>query len=350
VAGTFAVICGLLGALANGITMAVILKDKKIKSHCTTPAIFFLSLSDFVFCTISLPSQAVRYFTRGWPFGEDSWTCKFYPLVIFSNIALSVFILCLIAVNRAAVLYDFRMGKRWFTWKRTAIMVVLLWIFAALFMIPNLTGTWGETGFEESTFSCTVLNQPEKERGINPLRVIMTIGISLPLIVIGASYSILLKRLKEALQTGITSPTNESLHDKEIQVTKTILLVCVFFVLLFIPTALIIILDPLPPPDKDDYKHAKPMLHVIGYIINWCSAIVNPFIYVFTNQSYMASFKKTVKFNTLFTTWTPKGGNKRPKQQVVPADSPDVETPIIKNQFRNVKDHQQNKDTEETPV
>ena len=37
VAGTFAVICGLLGALANGITMAVILKDKKIKSHCTTP-------------------------------------------------------------------------------------------------------------------------------------------------------------------------------------------------------------------------------------------------------------------------------------------------------------------------
>ena len=92
------------------------------------------------------------------------------------------------------------------------------------------------------------------------------------------------QRLKEALQTGITSPTNESLHDKEIQVTKTILLVCVFFVLLFIPTALIIILDPLPPPDKDDYKHAKPMLHVIGYIINWCSAIVNPFIYVFTNQ------------------------------------------------------------------
>ena len=66
--------------------------------------------------------------------------------------------------------------------------------------------------------------------------------------------------------------------------------------------------------------------------------------------SYMASFKKTVKFNTLFTTWTPRGGNKRPKPQVVPADSPDVQTPIIKNQPLNVEDHQQNKDTEETPV
>ena len=64
----------------------------------------------------------------------------------------------------------------------------------------------------------------------------------------------------------------------------------------------------------------------------------------------MASFKKTVKLNTLFTTWTPRGGNKRPNQQVVPADSPDVETPIIKNQPRNAEDHQQNKDTDETPV
>ena len=64
----------------------------------------------------------------------------------------------------------------------------------------------------------------------------------------------------------------------------------------------------------------------------------------------MASFKKTVKFNTLFTTWTPRGGNKRPKQQVVPADSPDVETPIIKNLPGKVQDNQQKKDTEETEL
>ncbi len=66
--------------------------------------------------------------------------------------------------------------------------------------------------------------------------------------------------------------------------------------------------------------------------------------------SYMASFKKTVNLNTLFTTWSPRRDNKRPRQQVVPADSPDVETPIIKNQPRNVEDNQQNKETEETPV
>ena len=37
VAGTFAVICSLLGFVANAITMYVILSDKKVKNHCTTP-------------------------------------------------------------------------------------------------------------------------------------------------------------------------------------------------------------------------------------------------------------------------------------------------------------------------
>ena len=71
-------------------------------------AIFFLSLSDLLFCTIPLPLQAVRYFSEGWPFGEESWTCKLYPWLLFSNIALSLYILVLISVNRAIVLHDFR--------------------------------------------------------------------------------------------------------------------------------------------------------------------------------------------------------------------------------------------------
>ena len=61
VAGTFAVICGLLGALANGITMAVILKDKKIKSHCTTPGkslkSIFLQILYLLFFDIKPPNN-----------------------------------------------------------------------------------------------------------------------------------------------------------------------------------------------------------------------------------------------------------------------------------------------------
>ena len=87
--------------------------------------------------------------------------------------------------------YDFRLAERWFTWKRTAIIVTFLWIFSSLFFIPNLTGAWGQTGFEKQTFSCTVLH--DKDAGLNPLRVILGIGIILAVLIIGVSYFLLIK-------------------------------------------------------------------------------------------------------------------------------------------------------------
>ena len=94
------------------------------------------------------------------------------------------------AIN-SGINYDFRLAVRWFTWKRTAIIVTLLWIFTSLFFIPNLTGAWGQTGFEKPTFSCTVLY--DKDAGVNPLRVIFGIGIILAVLIIGVSYFLLIK-------------------------------------------------------------------------------------------------------------------------------------------------------------
>ena len=44
----------------------------------------------------------------------------------------------------------------------------------------------------------------------------------------------------------------------EYQVTKTILITCISFVLLNVPTALIMMFDPMPP------KGALPWLHIVG--------------------------------------------------------------------------------------
>ena len=44
----------------------------------------------------------------------------------------------------------------------------------------------------------------------------------------------------------------------EYQVTKTILITCISFVLLNVPTALIMMFDPMPP------KGALPWLHILG--------------------------------------------------------------------------------------
>ena len=49
-----------------------------------------------------------------------------------------------------------------------------------------------------------------------------------------------------------------TMRDMEYQVTKTILITCISFVLLNVPTALIMMFDPMPP------KGDLPWLHILG--------------------------------------------------------------------------------------
>ena len=41
-------------------------------------------------------------------------------------------------------------------------------------------------------------------------------------------------------------------------------------------------------------------LHVTLYLLAWCSTIINPVIYVFSNPFYKKAFKKTFNFNNKF--------------------------------------------------
>ena len=61
VGGSFAMLCAILGVLVNSITMYVIIARKSLRYHCTSPSLFFLSLSDLAFCTVCLPLQGIRF-------------------------------------------------------------------------------------------------------------------------------------------------------------------------------------------------------------------------------------------------------------------------------------------------
>ena len=100
VGGTFALICAILGIIVNSITMYVIIARKSIRYHCTSPALFFLSLSDLWYSAFCLPLQAIRFFLMDWPFGRDNWTCQWFPLIFYTNIISFLLIMSLIGVNR----------------------------------------------------------------------------------------------------------------------------------------------------------------------------------------------------------------------------------------------------------
>ena len=55
IGGIGAILCALLGTISNGLTMWVILKRSKIRGHLTSPLLFLMCLSNFVFSLVGLP-------------------------------------------------------------------------------------------------------------------------------------------------------------------------------------------------------------------------------------------------------------------------------------------------------
>jgi len=69
----------------------------------------------------------------------------------------------------------------------------------------------------------------------------------------------------------------QSLKKKEKQLTKMLFIIFVCFMLTYLPAFVVKRFD-------EDYE--RPTAHVLCYIINWLSVIVNPVIYVVTNGKY----------------------------------------------------------------
>ena len=67
---------------------------------------------------------------------------------------------------------------------------------------------------------------------------------------------------------------------KPVELCKICIHIISGYTLCFLPTTLVMVIDPMPP------KRNYPGLHVGTYIIFWCSGFINPIIYIMTNKYY----------------------------------------------------------------
>uniref|UniRef100_A0A1A9W9Z2 G-protein coupled receptors family 1 profile domain-containing protein n=1 Tax=Glossina brevipalpis TaxID=37001 RepID=A0A1A9W9Z2_9MUSC len=70
----------------------------KIRGHATTAFVLSLCISDLLFCSLSLPLTAVRFFQEKWTFGDT--LCKIFPVVFYGNVAVSLLSMVGITLNR----------------------------------------------------------------------------------------------------------------------------------------------------------------------------------------------------------------------------------------------------------
>ncbi len=150
---------------------------------------------------------------------------------------------------------------------------------------------------QRATFSCTVLPKDGKD----PSVFLIVTGTLLPFLTMATCYFLIYwhvrrtgKNVREA--TAADQPVLASgkgdvarmTRKRERQLTRTLLLICISYLVCFLPSALIALIDPMPPC----WQH--PGWHVATYVIFWCSAWVNPVIYVICNRYYRLALIATI--------------------------------------------------------
>ncbi|XP_004536758.1 protein trapped in endoderm-1 isoform X2 [Ceratitis capitata] len=292
----FAAICAsiftVIGIFGNLVTIIALLKCPKIRGHATTAFILSLSVSDLLFCSISLPLTAVRFYEEKWTFGET--LCKIFPVIFYGNVAVSLLSMVGITLNRYILIAFHSIYVQ--IYKRSYILLQLffIWSTSFLLLLPPILGIWGEMGLDEATFSCTIL----KKNGRSIKKTLFLIGFLLPCIVIIVSYSciyltVLRQKRKMETHRNYKATSSESVlttrkHKEDNRLTVMMVSIFGCFLGCFLPLMLANVVD-------DERKTNYPWFHIVASVMAWASSVINPIIYAASNRNYRIAYYNTLK-------------------------------------------------------
>merc|ERR1711935_16842 len=159
IGGIGAALCSLFGTIVNVMAIVMILKRPKIKKHLIAPILFIMCMSNLTFSLISMPITSYRFFVRSNWANPTGTFCKLFPIVFFANVNVCTITTALITLNRAIALWNFHLAEKMFTWKKTLIYFVILWIYSIGFLSLPLLEIWGDFKYCDGTFSSTFDNE-----------------------------------------------------------------------------------------------------------------------------------------------------------------------------------------------
>ncbi|XP_023336857.1 uncharacterized protein LOC111707904 isoform X2 [Eurytemora carolleeae] len=192
-AGIICAVFSVLGTVLNSVSMVILLRDPKLRSHPTTILVISLSCSDLVYSSFILPLLAVHYLDCWFCF-PGSTLCFIMPFAFFWNHGNLLNIQAALAVNRwAAVCTNFRI-----TYRTSLYSIILCCVLSTMIILVPSTGLWGKLGFDIVSETCRIWFSPDE---LNPNSVLMPIGLGIPYTIIFVCYSIILKTIRKTNRT-----------------------------------------------------------------------------------------------------------------------------------------------------
>ncbi|XP_037072419.1 G-protein coupled receptor moody-like [Pollicipes pollicipes] len=280
----------VVGLLGNAITIVALLRCPRVR-NVTTVFIVSLCVADFSFCLLVLPFEIYRFSHGAWLLG-DGFICVLFPLLRYWNVGCSLLSIAMITVNRFVMIafneaYSRIYQKRW-----VAVQIAFIWLYSFGMLLPTLAGRWGRFGYHARLMTCTIVRVDGRSSKI----ALFVIGFVIPCVAICICYAGILAvvvssnrrvRRHSSRETSQQKKSRQERRKKsEMRITKMSLAVFLTFVVCYLPITLAKVKDPTV---------RYPGVHILGYILVYLSACINPIIYVTMSKQYRQAYK-TVLF------------------------------------------------------
>ncbi|KAJ9591271.1 hypothetical protein L9F63_002204, partial [Diploptera punctata] len=247
-----------------------------------------LCVADFMFCTCVLPFSSSRFIYGTWIHGEH--LCQIFPFLRYGNIGVSLLSIAMITINRYIMITHHNMYNKIYKKIWIALMITFCWVLSFGMQMPTLFGVWGEFGQDDKLGTCTIL--PDSA-GRSSKTALFIMAFVIPCLVIICCYARIFwvvhrseSRLREHAAVAPKPKSKEHREMKakrnEWRITKMVLAIFLSFVVCYLPITIVKVADK---------EVVYPGFHVLGYIMLYLSACINPIIYVIMNKQYRQAYK-----------------------------------------------------------
>ncbi|CAG7695137.1 unnamed protein product [Allacma fusca] len=189
----YAIFLSVIGSLGNIMTVTALCNSSSLRRQTTTWFTLSLSISDFLFSVIALPFTAFRHAGLTWV--KDSSWCQLGPFIYYGSVTCSIITITTITINRYIRIVHFHLYHRVFTYRKTTLVIIGIWILSYGFMIPALLGIWGKFAYIASYKSCYL--RADKS-GRSPRTMMILLQIIVPVITTIMCYIAILYHVVKA--------------------------------------------------------------------------------------------------------------------------------------------------------
>ncbi|XP_071857894.1 G-protein coupled receptor moody isoform X1 [Bombus fervidus] len=173
----------VIGIPGNLFTIVALFRTKKLR-NATAIFIMNLSLSDLMFCCFNLPLATSTFWHSSWRHGP--LLCQLFPLLRYGLVAVSLFSILAITINRYVMIGHPRFYPRIYKSKYITPMILSTWMIAFGALVVTWFGNWGRFGLDVAIGSCSIL--PDVN-GRSPKEFLFVVAFLIPCIAIVVCYA-----------------------------------------------------------------------------------------------------------------------------------------------------------------